>query len=84
MLSKCANPQCTASFRYLHDGKLFRIELPAPSESAPNGNGTKKPPHRTEFFWLCETCAAQMTLIYKKEVGVTTRPLPTLGARVGL
>jgi hypothetical protein len=27
MLSKCANPDCSAKFRYLHDGKVFRVEL---------------------------------------------------------
>jgi len=27
MLSKCANPECSAKFGYLHDGKLFRVEL---------------------------------------------------------
>jgi len=84
MLSKCANPECTASFRYLHIGKLFRMEVPAASANASNGEGMKKPAHRTEFFWLCETCAARMTLMYKKEVGVTTRPLPALRARAGL
>ena len=31
MLSKCANPGCSASFLYLHQGKLFRLET--------NGNG---------------------------------------------
>jgi len=29
MLSKSANPTCSASFRYLHNGKLFRVEKPA-------------------------------------------------------
>src|SRR5947209_19080489 len=27
MLSKCANPACSAQFRYLHDGKVFRVDL---------------------------------------------------------
>ena len=26
MLSKCANPGCPASFLYLHQGKLFRLD----------------------------------------------------------
>ena len=26
MLSKCANPGCTATFLYLHRGKLFRLD----------------------------------------------------------
>jgi hypothetical protein len=25
MISKCANPACTAHFLYLHEGKLFRV-----------------------------------------------------------
>jgi hypothetical protein len=27
MLSKCLNPQCTAKFRYLGEGRLFRIDF---------------------------------------------------------
>ena len=27
MLSKCANPGCTATFRYLHDGKVYRLDV---------------------------------------------------------
>ena len=27
MLSKCANPECSAKFRYLHDGKVFRVDF---------------------------------------------------------
>jgi hypothetical protein len=26
MVSKCANPDCAAAFRYYHTGKLFRME----------------------------------------------------------
>lgn len=84
MLSKCANPQCTASFRYLHDGKLFRMEVPAgfPAVDKPP-QVAKKPPQRTEFFWLCEKCSTQMTLVYNKELGITTRPLPSIRAGMG-
>ena len=27
MVSKCVNPQCTAKFRYLGEGRLFRIDF---------------------------------------------------------
>ncbi len=27
MLSKCANPSCTAKLHYLHDGKIFRVDI---------------------------------------------------------
>jgi hypothetical protein len=33
MLAKCANPACSATFHYLHEGKLFPVELR--SDSAP-------------------------------------------------
>jgi len=78
MLSKCANPGCSASFLYLHQGKLFRLET--------NGNGDdpridgadprgKNSSRRLEYFWLCDKCASVMTVSFKKGVGVTTRPL---------
>ena len=78
MLSKCANPGCSASFLYLHQGKLFRLET--------GGNGDdrrvdfadsqgKHPSRRLEYFWLCDACASLMTVSFKKGVGVTTLPL---------
>jgi hypothetical protein len=53
MLAKCANPSCSHPFRYLHEGKLYRIELP----SEDGGSGAK-----SEWFWLCNQCSSQMTL----------------------
>jgi hypothetical protein len=35
----------------------------------------KKSVRRLEFFWLCDSCAATITLIYQKGIGVTARPL---------
>jgi phage terminase large subunit GpA-like protein len=32
-----------------------------------------KPLRRLEFFWLCEHCAENMTLIFDKESGVSVR-----------
>jgi len=75
MLSKCANPGCSASFLYLHQGKLFRLE------TSGNGDGDVADPQgkhssrRLEYFWLCDECASLMTVSFKKGVGVTTRPL---------
>lgn len=79
MLSKCANPGCSAAFLYLSRGKLFRWE----TSSAANGNGrtfgtdpqAQSTARRIEFFWLCEDCAASMTLTFEKGVGVVPRPL---------
>ena len=63
MVSKCANPSCSASFRFLHEGKVFRVEtLRDFGEAADERLSFKKPARHLEFFWLCERCAALMTL----------------------
>jgi len=47
MLSKCANPACLATFRYLHDGILFHVTVePA---AAVKAGGYAAPTH--ERFW---------------------------------
>ena len=67
MLSKCANPACSARFLYLNDGKIFNVELGVPSQGA-------RLTYRIEHFWLCHDCAR--TLRVARENGeVTVRPL---------
>jgi hypothetical protein len=76
MVSKCANPDCAATFRYLHIGKLFRIET-SPGLERRRSMGQEKPSprlHRIEFYWLCEDCASQMTLVFDQHAGVSVRP----------
>jgi len=77
MLSKCANPECSTPFLYMHGGRLFRwdhtsasknTELAAPPDF-------KKRSNKVEFFWLCNDCASKMTLIYREGVGVSTEKL---------
>ena len=54
MLSKCANPACPRLFLYLHEGKIFNIEV----------NGGASPRH-LEHYWLCGNCAQSMTVAYE-------------------
>jgi len=69
MLAKCANPTCSAPFRYLHEGKLFRLDLGA---GPPSASGHV--PRQLQYFWLCERCARTMTL--EMHAGkVSARPL---------
>ncbi len=78
MLSKCANPLCYASFRYLHEGKLFQMAMTVDTIHHANSDtdeGMDKTVRRIEFFWLCEECAQEMTVTFKPGVGVTTQPL---------
>jgi len=75
MLSKCANPSCTASFRYFHQGKLFRMEVETsdPDEAVLTHAG--KSVRRAEFFWLCDRCATQMTLEHSRSGRVVVKPV---------
>jgi hypothetical protein len=61
------NPHCSATFRYLRQGQLFRVDLAEVRRmSALTGKpkvadiGSKT--HRVEHFWLCEKCAETMTI----------------------
>src|ERR1035437_8546446 len=65
MLSKCANPCCSAPFRYLSRGKLYRWDTSAAAKGKELSFGTdaqaQSATRRIEFFWLCEQCAPTMT-----------------------
>lgn len=71
MVSKCANPECSAKFRYFHSGQLFRVETPA---SAGAENEMNRHVSRLEFFWLCDDCAGKLTLVLEKGVGISVQP----------
>jgi hypothetical protein len=78
MISKCANPACTAHFLYLHEGKLFRVLRGSEEALAPQMGvdpTVRKHVQRVEFFWLCSNCSTRMTVRYEKGVGVVVRPL---------
>ncbi len=66
MLSKCANPACLAPFLYLHEGKIFNIEVDVAGLGGPDltmsANGRAR---RLEHYWLCGNCARSMTVIYE-------------------
>ena len=66
MLSKCANPGCSATFLYLSRGKLFRWEVSVAAKNNGRDSGPNQQvssaSRRLEFFWLCEDCAPAMTL----------------------
>jgi len=69
MLSKCVNPECFATFRYLHEGKLFKLEC-----NDPRLKDLAVRPSNSEYFWLCSSCADHMTVVFHKGQ-ITVRPL---------
>jgi hypothetical protein len=65
VLSKCANPLCLVPFRYLHEGRIFNVEIK---------KGDYQGPSKIEHFWLCEYCAKVLKVVLENGV-VHTRPL---------
>jgi hypothetical protein len=72
MLSKCVNPACSASFRYLHEGKVFRLQ-----RDSTQSDLAGSPSHNFEYFWLCPVCATFLTVVYENPV-VKVQPLHLL------
>lgn len=78
MLHKCANPACTIRFRNLGRGKLFQIEsefLEAPALGVAASTRRSRSLRRVERYWLCDECAAELTLTFDQSHGVVTVPL---------
>ena len=72
MVAKCTNPHCFAPFRRLDRGTLFRLETDP-------GIGASK--HRApEYFWLCDSCSAVMTLILSDDGTLETCAFSVAGA----
>ncbi len=69
MLSKCANPACLARFHYLHEGRIFKVEM-----GVVVSDSDKTRTRRIEHFWLCERCVQIFTVVVQNGV-VSTRPL---------
>jgi hypothetical protein len=70
MVSKCANPACPATFRYLHDGVLFYVTVEAAGRREDGGGGIPK----HERFWLCGECLRKLTVI-ADPTGILVVPL---------
>jgi hypothetical protein len=77
MVSKCANPECSAPFLYFRQGKLFRLETEGRHDrrrQLGDEQGAGRCLRRIEFYWLCEDCSATMTLSFDKNTGMSVRP----------
>jgi hypothetical protein len=60
MVSKCANPECSERFLYLHQGRIFHL-TPTPELEAAADNSS---PALYERFWLCDHCCRKITLVW--------------------
>jgi hypothetical protein len=79
MVSKCANPACSAPFRYFRHGKLFRVgtghDWPRKSRTLPALKLVSKHLPKYEHFWLCGPCSTKLTFDYQEGHGVVLLPL---------
>jgi hypothetical protein len=69
MLSKCANPECSEIFRYVHQGKIFCL-APTPEVETIS---QQLPTSLEERFWLCGECSKIMTVVWG---GTTVKLVP--------
>jgi hypothetical protein len=83
MLSKCTNPACSTTFRYLSEGKLYLIDSKAVlvrhgarAELKYAGKSCSY-----EYFWLCSSCCRDMTIQIDNKFEVSVVRLP--GIRQG-
>ncbi len=74
MLSKCANPTCFARFRYLHQGRIFNIQIKT-------GFSSDYHQPRIEHFWLCETCAQVLKVVWEDGAAITRPKYLSLPAK---
>lgn len=79
MLAKCANPSCSAVFRHLQEGKLFRLETEI-TLASPVSFGAGDP-GKTEYFWLCSRCSKTVTLRFGQDGTIVVGELPDYAQR---
>jgi hypothetical protein len=80
MLSKCANPSCSAPFRYLHEGRIFSMIAGPWRVHAVWDHALE---HAVERYWLCDSCAQTMTVCRVNDHAVVRRlpPPPRLSLK---
>jgi hypothetical protein len=75
MVTKCANPACSAPFHSLRQGRVFVMEVEGAPQSG--GSGRSRQPH---YFWLCHSCCRTMTVIAEKGQGIKVAPMAVFAA----
>ena len=64
MVSKCANPACSSTFRYLHEGRMFHLIADSDRTVASHRAAAM------ERFWLCDECSRKLTLVASSADGL--------------
>jgi hypothetical protein len=72
MVSKCANPDCNATFRYLHEGKLFTV--PRTSGQLDSTPWPQRKICCVEYLWLCQSCSPRLDIQLRVEGQIVIVP----------
>lgn len=79
MLSKCANPDCSASFHYYGQGRLFEVHFEDAGlmfkAAVDDEKASTKKSRTVEHFWLCSSCSQVMTIAMDRSQNVRILPL---------
>jgi len=75
MVSKCANPECSAPFRYFRQGKVFEIRYDSSHFHVTAETGSRKNSKEIEHYWLCPKCALKMTIAVNRKREILVMPL---------
>lgn len=70
MVTRCANPACGAVFQYLRGGRLFLVDRRQRQAVPESASAAVKNSSAVEYFWLCEKCSPELTLIVDGSGGV--------------
>jgi len=78
VLSKCANPKCSARMKYMNDGSVYVVPKASMGKywTGDEGEFSAPPGKQIECFWLCNVCSRQMTISKHGELecrNITTR-----------
>lgn len=74
MVSKCANPSCSAPFRYLHQGRVFAFTSQSEREHHAGGSKSESKSTKTEYWWLCSECCAKFEVHFHGGHGTVVMP----------
>ena len=70
MVSKCANPRCSARMKFMHEGAVYIVRKHSTDEywAGDAGSFGAPPGTQIECFWLCARCAREMKVSNDGEV----------------
>jgi hypothetical protein len=81
MLSKCANPICSASFKYFRQGKVFEVRSDSSHFAVSiTAGAVRESSNSVQHYWLCAKCSAKMTIAVNRNREILVLPL-TVQAR---